>query len=193
MSLKVRKVALCALFICIAAVLSAVETWLPAICPFPGVRIGLGNIVTMFMLYIGGRWSSGETMIVVILRCFVAAFITGMVMNIFYGVMGGICALGTMLLLRRVLPQKNRENWLPLVGIGGALAHIAGQMITAVIIYNNLYVLAYTPLLIASAVIGGAFTGICTLLLLRKMSPSVLNDIRMTDLEEHPKPNPREM
>ena len=147
MSLKVRKVALCALFICIAAVLSAVETWLPAICPLPGIRIGLGNIVTMFMLYIGGRWSSGETMIVVILRCFVAAFITGMVMNIFYGVMGGICALGTMLLLRRVLPQKNRENWLPLVGIGGALAHIAGQMITAVIIYNNLYVLAYLSLI----------------------------------------------
>ena len=192
MTLKVRKVAMCALFICIAAVLSAVETWLP-ICPLPGVRIGLGNIVTMFMLYIGGKWSSGEAMIVVILRCFVSAFITGMVMNIFYGVMGGICALGTMLLLRRVLPQKNRENWLPLVGIGGALAHIAGQMLTAVIIYNNLYVLAYTPLLLGSAVIGGAFTGLCTLLLLKKLNPGVLNDIRMTDMEDQPKAKPKEM
>ena len=47
--------------------------------------------------------------------------------------------------------------------------------------------------LAVAVIIGGAFTGICTLLLLRKMSPSVLNDIRMTDLEEHPKPNPREM
>lgn len=182
MTQKIRKIAMCALFICIAAVLSAVETWLPPICPLPGVRVGLGNIVTMFMLYIGGRWSSGEAMVVVILRCFVAAFITGAVMNLFYGVMGGICALGTMLLLRRVLPQKNRENWLPLVGVGGALAHIAGQMLTAVIIYDNFFVLAYTPILVASAIIGGAFTGFCTLLMLKKLSPNVLRDIRMDDV-----------
>ena len=182
MTQKIRKIAMCALFICIAAVLSAVETWLPPICPLPGVRVGLGNIVTMFMLYIGGRWSSGEAMVVGILRCFVAAFITGAVMNLFYGVMGGICALGTMLLLRRVLPQKNRENWLPLVGVGGALAHIAGQMLTAVIIYNNFFVLAYTPILVASAIIGGAFTGFCTLLMLKKLSPNVLRDIRMDDV-----------
>ncbi len=193
MNLKVRKVALCALFICIAAVLSAVETWLPPICPLPGVRVGLGNIVTMFMLYIGGRWSSAETMAVVIIRCFVAAFITGMVMNLFYGVMGGICSLGTMLLLRRLLPKKDRENWLPVVGVGGAIAHIAGQLLTAVIIYNNIYVLAYTPILLASAIIGGAFTGICTLLLLKKLSPNVLNDIRMNDIAPAPKANPKEL
>lgn len=191
MTQKIRKIAMCALFICIAAVLSAVETWLPPICPLPGVRVGLGNIVTMFMLYIGGRWSSGEAMVVVILRCFVAAFITGAVMNLFYGVMGGICALGTMLLLRRVLPQKNRENWLPLVGVGGALAHIAGQMLTAVIIYNNFFVLAYTPILVASAIIGGAFTGFCTLLMLKKLSPNVLRDIRMEDVSAN-KAKPKE-
>ena len=191
MTQKIRKIAMCALFICIAAVLSAVEPWLPPICPLPGVRVGLGNIVTMFMLYIGGRWSSGEAMVVVILRCFVAAFITGAVMNLFYGVMGGICALGTMLLLRRVLPQKNRENWLPLVGVGGALAHIAGQMLTAVIIYNNFFVLAYTPILVASAIIGGAFTGFCTLLMLKKLSPNVLRDIRMDDVTAN-KAKPKE-
>ena len=191
MTQKIRKIAMCALFICIAAVLSAVETWLPPICPLPGVRVGLGNIVTMFMLYIGGRWSSGEAIVVVILRCFVAAFITGAVMNLFYGVMGGICALGTMLLLRRVLPQKNRENWLPLVGVGGALAHIAGQMLTAVIIYNNFFVLAYTPILAASAIIGGAFTGFCTLLMLKKLSPNMLRDIRMDDVSAN-KAKPKE-
>ena len=49
-ALRVRKVALCALFICIAAVLSAVESFLPPICAIPGVRVGLGNIVTMFSL-----------------------------------------------------------------------------------------------------------------------------------------------
>lgn len=193
MTLKVRKIALCALFICIAALLSAAETWLPPICPLPGIRVGLGNIVTMFMLYIGGKWNSADAMVVVILRCFVAAFITGMIMNVFYGVMGGICAMGTMLLLRRVLPQKNRENWLPLVSIAGALAHIIGQMLTSVIIYNNLFVLAYTPVLLAGAVVSGAFTGTCTMLLLKKLSPRLLDDIRMTDVDNPPRTKTKEM
>ena len=186
-ALRVRKVALCALFICIAAVLSAVESFLPPICAIPGVRVGLGNIVTMFMLYIGGKWRSIDVMLVVILRCFVAAFITGQVMNLFYGVMGGICALGIMLLMRKLLPGENRENWLPLVGIMGALAHIAVQMLTAVIIYGNILVLAYTPILTASAVIGGAFTGTCTLFMLKKLDHRVLDDIRMTDIPTMPK------
>lgn len=178
--MKPKKIALCALFICMAAVLSAVETWLPPICPIPGVRLGLGNIVTMFMLYIGGRWNSGEAMMVVILRCFVAALITGAVMNVFYGVMGGICALGVMLLLRRLLPGERRENWLPVVGVGGAAAHIAGQILTAVIIYGNIFVIAYTPILLASAIVGGAFTGMCTMLMLKKISPKILGEIRMS-------------
>lgn len=137
-ALRVRKVALCALFICIAAVLSAVESFLPPICAIPGVRVGLGNIVTMFMLYIGGKWRSLDVMLVVILRCFVAAFITG-------------------------------------------------QMLTAVIIYGNILVLAYTPILTASAVIGGAFTGTCTLFMLKKLDHRVLDDIRMTDIPTMPK------
>ena len=114
-------------------------------------------------------------------------------MNVFYGVMGGICAVGTMLLLRRVLPQKNRENWLPLVSIGGALAHIIGQMLTSVIIYNNLFVLAYTPVLLAGAVVSGAFTGTCTMLLLKKLSPRLLDDIRMTDVDNPPRTKTKEM
>lgn len=182
--MKVRKIALCALFICIAAVLSAVESWLPPICPIPGVRVGLGNIVTMFMLYIGGKWRSVDVLIAVTLRCFIAAFITGQLMNVFYGVMGGFCALGVMLVLRKLLPGKRRESWLPLIGVCGAVAHIAGQMLTAVIIYGNMYVLAYTPILLSSAIIGGAFTGTCTLLMLKKFSPKLLNDIRMNDYSD---------
>ena len=180
--MKVKKIALCALFICLAAALSAAESWLPPICPIPGVRVGLGNIVTMFMLYIGGQWRSLDALIVVVLRCFVAALITGQIMNVFYGVAGGICALGVMLLFRKLIPQSLREKLLPVIGLVGAMAHIAGQMATAVIIYGNLLMLAYTPILLASAIIGGAFTGGCTLLLLKKLPKKLVEQIRMVEI-----------
>lgn len=70
----------------------------------------------------------------------------------------------------------------------GALAHIAGQMLTA---DDNLREhsggSAYTPILTASAVIGGAFTGTCTLFMLKKLDHRVLDDIRMTDIPTMPK------
>ncbi len=180
---RLSKLTLCALFICTAAVLSAAESWLPPICPITGVRVGLGNIVSMFILYIGGSWRSSDALIVAILRCFVAALITGQLMNVFYGAAGGICALGAMLLLRKILPAKNRENLLPFIGVAGATAHIIGQMATAVIIYGSFMVLAYAPILLASAIIGGAFTGGCTLLLLKKLPRTLINQIRMNEYE----------
>lgn len=180
---SLSKLTLCALFICMAAVLSAAESWLPPICPITGVRVGLGNIVSMFILYIGGSWRSSDALIVVILRCFVAALITGQLMNVFYGAAGGICALGAMLLLRKILLAKNRENLLPFIGVAGASAHIIGQMATAVIIYGSFMVLAYAPILLASAIIGGAFTGGCTLLLLKKLPRTLICQIRMNEYE----------
>ena len=70
-------------------------------------------------------------------------------------------------------------RFLPFTGVCGAVFHIAGQMLTAVLIYGSKFVLAYTPILLASAIIGGAFTGMCTMLLLKKLPKKLLRGIRM--------------
>ncbi|MBQ9947307.1 MAG: Gx transporter family protein, partial [Oscillospiraceae bacterium] len=166
--MSTKKIALCGLFICFAAALSAAETMLPPIVPIPGVRVGLGNIVTLFVLYIGGGWRAADALTISILRCFLAALITGSLMSAAYGIMGGLLSLGAMLVMRRLLPRENREKYLPFTGVAGAVFHIIGQLLTAVIFYGTFSVLAYLPILLSSAIIGGAFTGLCTMLLLRK-------------------------
>ena len=55
MKMTVKKLCVSALFICIAAALSVLETLLPPIVSIPGIRVGLGNIVTLFVLYIGNN------------------------------------------------------------------------------------------------------------------------------------------
>lgn len=176
--MSARKLAVSALFICFAAALSALESWLPPIVPIPGVRVGLGNTVTLFILYIGGGWGGKDALAVTVLRCFLAALVTGSVMNVFFGISGGLCAVGAMLLARRALPKKEREKYLPFAGTAGALAHIFGQLVTAAVFYGTPAVFAYAPILAVSAVAGGVFTGLCTMLVLKKSDAGFLERVR---------------
>ncbi len=173
--MSVKKLALCGLFISFAGALSALETLLPPIVPITGVRVGLGNIVILFMLYLGGKWGKRDVLAVSVLRCFLAALITGSLMNAAFGVVGGVFALAAMLVMRKLLPD---ERYLPFTGVAGALLHIIGQLLTAAVFYGTFSVFAYLPILISSAIIGGAFTGLCTMLLLRKLNKKLLDGVR---------------
>lgn len=169
--MSAKKLCVLAVLICFAAALSALETMLPPICPIAGVRVGLGNVVTLFMLFAdcknkllrGIRFKGGDVLAVAVLRCFLAALITGALTNAIYGLAGGLLSCGAMLLARRISDKIPP----PFVGIIGAVSHIAGQLTVAVVMYGTMSILAYTPILLASAIIGGAFTGICTKLILK--------------------------
>lgn len=183
--MNLRKLTFSAIFICFAAALSALETMLPPIVPIAGVRVGMGNIVILFVLYIGGCWKATDALIITALRCILAGLVTGSPMSIIYSLSGGFTAWIAMLIGKKIFP-KHTENeikipdihYLPFTGIVGALSHIAGQMIVAVAFYGSKYVLAYIPILIASAIIGGLFTGFLTMLLLKKLPKSLKNGIR---------------
>lgn len=176
--MSAKKLALCGVFVCFAAVLSALETWLPPICPIAGVRVGLGNIVTLFVLYLGGRWRVRDALCIALLRCVVAGLLTGSPMNIAYGITGGSLALVAMGTAKRLLPKEKQLDCIPFAGVAGAVFHIAGQLLTAAFFYGSLSVFAYAPILLASAIIGGAFTGLCAMLLLKKLSPKFLDTVR---------------
>lgn len=173
-----KKLVLCGLFICIAGALSALESLLPPIVPIAGVRVGLGNIVTLFLLYLGGKWNGADCLIIAVMRCLLAALITGSPMNAVYGIVGGTLAFLGMLTAKKMLPSEQAEKYLPFTGVAGAVMHIIGQLLTAALFYGSFSVMAYLPVLISSAVVGGVFTGLCTMLLLRKMSAKILDGVR---------------
>ncbi len=178
--MKIRKIAFSAIFICFAAVISAFETWLPPLSPIPGIRVGLGNTVILFLLYLGGRWNIKDVMTVTFLKCFLTAFITGNIMGLFYSVSGGLFSLCAMSAAKKLLPFDYK--YIPFVGTAGAVFHIIGQLLTALIFYGTFSVLVYLPILIVSAIVGGAFTGICAMLLIKKMGKDLLNKIRLIDV-----------
>lgn len=183
--MKPKKLAFSAIFICFAAALSALETMLPPLVPIAGIRLGLGNIVILFVLYIGGCWKAADALIVTALRCILAALIVGSPMSAIYGLSGGFLAWLAMLCGKRIFPKitengvsRPNEQYLAFTAIMGAVFHIAGQMAVAVVFYGTKYVLAYAPILLASAIIGGLFTGFLTMLLLNKLPKNLKDGIR---------------
>ena len=63
------------------------------------------------------------------------------------------------------VPEK--QIWL--CSVIGAMLHNIGQITAAIVIMRSFGVLAYLPLLLVTGSLAGAFTGLCTQLLLNRI------------------------
>ena len=156
---KTKKTVLLALFTAIALTIFMVEAQIPAIVPFPGIKLGLANIVTVFVVFtLGGRDGAA----VLFCRIFLGAVFAGNFSTIFYSAAGGLLSILTTIGLKRIL--SNRQLWV--AGALGAVAHSVGQMLAAIVISGTPGLIVYLPVMTAISIITGAFTGICAQLLL---------------------------
>lgn len=148
-----RKIAYGAFFSALALALSWAESFLPLtlFIPVPGFRLGLANLVTLFVLYhLGGRTAFS----VLTARCFLGALLTGNLTALAFSLLGGFAAMSVMAALRR-----SRRLSVYGVSIAGAAAHNLGQVLAAVLVLGGWAPLAYLPPLLALSVLTGAFTG----------------------------------
>ena len=151
-----RRIAVCGLLTAVALVLSLVERMFPlsAVVPIPGIKLGLANVVTLFALVRLGR---RDAFAILLVRVTLASVFMGSVTSFLFALFGGLLALLTMALL---LP--GRDRWFSLIGISiaGAAAHNIGQIGAAMLVLRSVYVAAYLPLLLLSALVMGVTTGI---------------------------------
>ena len=145
----------------IALTIFMVEAQIPPLTPIPGIKMGLSNIITVFIVFaIGPK----EAAAVLFVRIFLGAVFAGNFSTIFYSGAGGLCAIAVTIGLRKILTPK--QLWV--AGICGAIAHSIGQMAMAVAISGTPGLLAYLPIMIAASIISGAFTGYCAQLLVKR-------------------------
>lgn len=153
---KTRRIAVCGLLTAVALVLSLVERMFPlsAVVPIPGIKLGLANVATLFALVRLGR---RDALAILLVRVTLASVFMGSVTSFLFALFGGLLALLTMSLL---LP--GRDRWFSLIGISiaGAAAHNIGQIGAAMLVLRSVYVAAYLPLLLLSALVMGVTTGI---------------------------------
>lgn len=162
---KTKKLALLSVLTAVSLIMFLIEAQIPLPVPLPGVKPGLSNIITTCVLFLFG-WK--EAIAISLVRIVLGSVITGQLGSIVYSLCGAFLSLLGMILLRRVL--QDRQFWVAGV-IGGAL-HNVGQMIAAVLISRTPSLFVYLPVLLLCGMLAGLFTGLCAQFLLQRLKKS---------------------
>lgn len=140
-----------------------IEQRFPNIIPIPGIKLGLANIVTVFVVF---KYSAKEAAMVVLVRVFLGSLLGGNLMSMLFSLGGrALCVLG-MVTLKHFI--SDRHIWI--CGIIGAVLHNIGQLAVAMIVMGTFAVFGYLPFLLIGGCIAGAFIGICAQLIISKFT-----------------------
>jgi heptaprenyl diphosphate synthase len=158
----VKRLALASLLAAAALIIWTVEAQIPSLTPIPGIKLGLSNIVTLFALYCVGPVFATAVLVV---RIVLGSLLTGQVMALVYSLFGGLPAFGLSMLVYRRFPVN--RMWV--VSILSAIVHNTGQLTAAILITGTPSLITYYPILVVSAIVTGAFTGLAAQFLLTRL------------------------
>ncbi len=158
MESSIKRLTRLGLLLSIALVLGYVEHILPlqALVPIPGIKLGLPNLVILFVwFYMGTK----DAILIAILRVGLQSLLFGSTTSFFF-------SLGGMMLSLLILFLFGR-NYRPfsLVGISVfcAAAHQCGQILIATILFRTTVLLfTYLPWLLICGMITGTLIGFLT-------------------------------
>ena len=159
---KTRKLALMALLTAIALTIFVIENQIPAPVPVPGVKLGLANIVTLIAMKLLGKKEAGAVLLV---RVLMGAMFAGSPSTLLFSAAGGALAYLVMCLAVDFFG----DNQLWIVSALAGIAHNAGQLLACVLVVKTPGVFAYAPILAASGVVTGVFTGLAAQYLLKAL------------------------
>ena len=154
MKKKSQKIALLGLCTAIAMVFAWVEAQLPPLyAAVPGIKLGLPNIVIIFVLY---RMGLKEAAAVSFVRIVAVSLLFGNPMTFAYSVAGGFLSLLVMTLLRKM-------NFLSTVGVSvaGGVMHNVGQILMAMLLLGTAELGYYLIVLAVTGTVSGIFVGLC--------------------------------
>lgn len=148
----------------LALILSYIEALLPPIfTAVPGIKIGLPNIVIIFVLY---RFGAKEAISVSLVRVAAVAMIFGSPITFAYSASGAILSLLGMILLKKL------QTFSPVgVSVVGSVLHNVGQILAAIVLLGTATLGYYLIVLSITGTIAGIFIGLCGNFAIQKIKP----------------------
>lgn len=149
------------MLLALALVMSYLETLIPVFIAVPGMKIGLANIVTMFVLY---RYSFVHTVSFMTIRVIIAGVLFSGVFGIIYSLFGGLLCIFVMSILKKC-------KYVSMLGVSmtGAVFHNIGQILVAIFLLETKQIMYYFPVLCVTGLLSGLFVGFVSHLLIRRI------------------------
>ena len=143
------------MLLALSVALNIIETNLPLLNDYiPGLRLGLANIVTLFILY---QFSFKDALYIGILRVFLVGILrTGIFSTtFFFSLTGVLLSIIFMYLAKRFLN-------LSIIGVSivGSIAHSTGQVLASIFILQMSSMIYYLPWLLLFSIPTGILVGI---------------------------------
>ncbi len=138
--------------LCLALILSYIETLIPFGFGIPGIKLGLANLIVLIILYMD---MPKEALMVSVARIVLMGFLFGSLSSMMYAFFGGMLSFLCMYLLRRF-------NGFSPIGVSclGGIMHNVGQLIVASLIVRTNIFAFYFPYLLLSGLLTGLLIGV---------------------------------
>ena len=140
------------LTIALAMIMSYIEALVPLSFAVPGIKMGLANIVIIFVLY---KIGTKEAILVSLIRVILVSLLFSNAMAMAYSIAGAVLSLSVMWLLK-----KTDKFSVIGVSVAGGVMHNVGQIIMAVILLGTEQIALYLPVLIITGTATGIVIGI---------------------------------
>ena len=160
---KTKKIAFLGVITSVALILAYVEAILPPIyAAVPGIKVGLPNIVIIFVLY---KFGIKEAAMVSGVRLLIVALLFGNVMTLAYSAAGAVLSLAVMSLLKKIDSFSTVG-----VSIAGAVSHNLGQIAVAIFLLESVQIGYYMIILAVTGTIAGVFIGLAGNAVLKRIN-----------------------
>lgn len=156
MNNSVKRMVFLSMLVATGLALGIVESMIPLPFAAPGARLGLSNIVILVTIVVFGF---KEGLIVGTLKSVLLMLATGHVTSFFYSFAGAISSGIAM-----ILAYKYLSTYITLIGVSeiGSMFHNIGQIITAIIMVQNIKMISYLPFLLVLGLFTGYFVGLAS-------------------------------
>ena len=162
--MKPKRIAYLGISVALALILSFVEARLAFFIPLYGaygIKVGLANLVIVFLLY---KTSVGEAAAVSIVRVALSSLLFGNLQIFVFSLAGAILSIAGMWLMK-----KFTEFSYITVSVVGAILHNLGQIAVAILWTQTEEIMLYFPILLVTGTVAGVVIGLISGMLLKRL------------------------
>lgn len=159
---QIKKISVLSLLTAASMILSYVEAVLPPVyAAIPGIKVGLPNIVIIFILY---RMGVSAAVSVSFLRVCLSSLLFGNPISLIYSIAGAALSIFVMAILKKA-------DFLSAVGVSvaGGVFHNVGQILMAMLLLETAAIGYYLIVLAVTGTLAGIFIGLCGAFLIKRL------------------------